>query len=43
VIIFIQRAIDSRQAPPDQGQVGDALQVASDIINNAVEALEAAS
>jgi hypothetical protein len=40
VIICVQRAIDSLQAPPDEIRVGDALQVASDIINDAVEALE---
>jgi hypothetical protein len=40
VVVCVQRALDSRQAPPDEIRVGDALQVASDIINDAVEALE---
>jgi hypothetical protein len=40
VIICIQRGIDSMQAPPDEIRVGDALQVASDIINDSVAALE---
>lgn len=42
VIVCVQRAMDSRQAPPDEIRVGDALQVASDLINGAVEALEVA-
>lgn len=43
VIICIQRGIDSMQAPPDEIRVGDALQVASDIINRVVEELKAVS
>jgi hypothetical protein len=40
VVICVQRALDSRQSPPDEIRIGDALQVASEIINNAVAALE---
>jgi hypothetical protein len=40
VIICAQRAIDSQQAPPNEIRVGEALQVASDIINDAVAELE---
>lgn len=40
VIICIQRAMDSRLGAPDEIRVGDALQVASTLINDAVEALE---
>jgi hypothetical protein len=39
VIICVQRAMDSRQGS-DEIRVGDALQVASTLINDAVEALE---
>lgn len=42
IIICVQRAIDSQQAPPDEIRVGEALQVASDIINDAVAELERA-
>lgn len=40
VIICVQRAIDSRQCPPDEIRVGDALGVASELINEAVAALD---
>lgn len=40
VIICCQRALDSQSGSPDELRVMDALQVASDIINGAVEALE---
>lgn len=40
VVICIQRSLDSRQAPPDEIRVGDALQVASDLINASVTALD---
>lgn len=40
VIICVQRAMDSRQGSPDEIRVGDALQLASDVINDAVSAVE---
>ena len=40
VIICVQRALDSRQCPPDAIRTGDALQVASDLINASVTALD---
>lgn len=40
IVICVQRALDSRQAPPDEIRIGDALQVASDIINASVAALD---
>jgi hypothetical protein len=41
IIICVQRARDSLLGAPDEIRMADALQVASDIINDAVEALEA--
>jgi hypothetical protein len=40
VVICIQRALDSRLGPPDELRVVDALQVASEIINDVVAELE---
>jgi hypothetical protein len=40
VIVCVQRAIDSRQAPPDEIRIGDALQVASDLVNDVVVHLD---
>ena len=40
VIICAQRALDSLRDPPDEIRVGDALQVASDLINESVTALD---
>lgn len=40
VIICCQRVLDSQSGPPDELRVMDALQVASEIINDAVAALE---
>jgi hypothetical protein len=42
VVICVQRALDSQSGPPDELRVKDALQVASEIINNAVAALRGA-
>ena len=41
VIICCQRALDSQSGAPDELRVMDALQVASEIINDSVAALEA--
>lgn len=43
IIICVQRARDSLLGAPDEIRMADALQVASDIINDAVEALEVAA
>jgi hypothetical protein len=43
IVICVQRALDSRQSPPDAIRVGDALQVASEIINDTVIALDSVS
>lgn len=40
VVICVQRAIDSQSGRPDELRVMDALQVASEIINDAVAALK---
>lgn len=40
VVICVQRALDSQSGRPDELRVMDALQVASEIINDAVAALK---
>lgn len=40
IVVCVRAALDSRLDAPDEIRVGDALQVASDIINDAVAALE---
>lgn len=40
IVVCVQHALDSQLGAPDELRVVDALQVASDIINDAVEALE---
>lgn len=42
VVICVQRALDSQSGRPDELRVKDALQVASEIINDAVAALKVA-
>jgi hypothetical protein len=42
VIICVQRALDSQSGRPDELRVMDALQVASEIINDAVAGLKVA-
>lgn len=42
VVICVQRAMDSQSGRPDELRVMDALQVASEIINDAVAALKVA-
>ena len=42
VVICVQRAMDSQSGRPDELRVMDALQVASEIINDAVAALRVA-
>lgn len=42
IVICVRAALDSRLDAPDEIRVGDALQVASDIINDVAAALERA-
>ncbi len=43
IVICCQRALDSQSGPPDELRVMDALQVASDIVNNVGAELEGAA
>jgi hypothetical protein len=42
IVVCVRAALESQLDAPDEVRIGDALQVASDIINDSVAALEAA-